>query len=152
MKFVFATAILIVVMGWLIILSYYGTASNGIQPRIHHHMMISYNSSCVLKNNMRMSWFKGVPEQRFFVLSWKNTFTSWWITSKIVDLLTAIDEGLFCCLCVKDVLCIKISWWQGSWGQHEALRGPTGPRWAPCWPHEPCYLGMGHTSVIVDAA
>ena len=18
--------------------------------------------------------------------------------------------------------------------------GPTGPRWAPCWPHEPCYL------------
>ena len=19
--------------------------------------------------------------------------------------------------------------------------GPTGPRWAPCWPHEPCYLG-----------
>ena len=20
--------------------------------------------------------------------------------------------------------------------------GPTGPRWAPCWPHEPCYLGV----------
>ena len=19
--------------------------------------------------------------------------------------------------------------------------GQTGPRWAPCWPHEPCYLG-----------
>ena len=19
----------------------------------------------------------------------------------------------------------------------------TGPRWAPCWPHEPCYLGSG---------
>ena len=19
--------------------------------------------------------------------------------------------------------------------------GPVGPRWAPCWPHEPCYLG-----------
>ena len=19
--------------------------------------------------------------------------------------------------------------------------GPTGPRWAPCWPHDPCYLG-----------
>ena len=25
---------------------------------------------------------------------------------------------------------------QGSWGQ------PTGPRWAPCWPHELCYLGF----------
>ena len=20
--------------------------------------------------------------------------------------------------------------------------GPTGPRWAPCWPHELCYLGV----------
>ena len=28
-----------------------------------------------------------------------------------------------------------------SWGQHGAHLGPTGPRWAPCWPHEPCYLG-----------
>ena len=26
-------------------------------------------------------------------------------------------------------------------GQHGAHLGPTGPRWAPCWPHEPCYLG-----------
>ena len=22
-----------------------------------------------------------------------------------------------------------------------ALLGPVCPRWAPCWPHEPCYLG-----------
>ena len=22
--------------------------------------------------------------------------------------------------------------------------GPTGPRWAPCWPHELCYLGLYH--------
>ena len=29
----------------------------------------------------------------------------------------------------------------GSWGQYEAHLGPTGPRWAVCWPHEPCYLG-----------
>ena len=29
---------------------------------------------------------------------------------------------------------------QGSWGQHGANLGPTGPRWAPCWPHEHCYL------------
>ena len=32
-------------------------------------------------------------------------------------------------------------WQQGSWGQHGAHLGPTGPRWAPCWPHELCYLG-----------
>ena len=24
-----------------------------------------------------------------------------------------------------------------AWGH----LGTTGPRWAPCWPHEPCYLG-----------
>ena len=28
-----------------------------------------------------------------------------------------------------------------SWGQHGAHLGPVGPRWAPCWPHEPCYQG-----------
>ena len=28
-----------------------------------------------------------------------------------------------------------------SWDQHGAHLGPKGPRWAPCWPHEPCYLG-----------
>ena len=29
-----------------------------------------------------------------------------------------------------------------SMGQHGAHLGPTGPRWAPCWPHELCYLGI----------
>ena len=28
-----------------------------------------------------------------------------------------------------------------SWGQHVAHLGPGGPRWAPCWPHKPCYQG-----------
>ena len=23
---------------------------------------------------------------------------------------------------------------------------PVGPRWAPCWPHEPCYQGYGPSS------
>ena len=29
-----------------------------------------------------------------------------------------------------------------SWGQHWAHLDPVGPRWAPCWPHEPCYQGI----------
>ena len=37
------------------------------------------------------------------------------------------------------VFCVP--WQQGSWGQHGAHLGPTRPMWAPCWPHEPCYLG-----------
>ena len=31
--------------------------------------------------------------------------------------------------------------YQSSCGQHGAHLGPVGPRWAPCWPHEPCYQG-----------
>ena len=31
--------------------------------------------------------------------------------------------------------CEWIPWEQGSWDQHGAHLGPTGPRWAPCWPH-----------------
>ena len=38
----------------------------------------------------------------------------------------------------------NISWprKQSSCGQHGAHLGPVGPRWAPCWPHEPCYQGV----------
>ena len=35
------------------------------------------------------------------------------------------------------------------WGQHGAQLGPTGPRWATCWPHEPCYLGSDYISKIL---
>ena len=31
---------------------------------------------------------------------------------------------------------------QSLWGQHGAHLGPVGPRWAPCWSHEPCYQDM----------
>ena len=31
---------------------------------------------------------------------------------------------------------------------HGAHLGPTGPRWAPCWPHELCYLGHCHPERI----
>ena len=38
--------------------------------------------------------------------------------------------------------------YQGSWGQREANLGPTGPRWAPCWPHELCYLGLALSRIF----
>ena len=41
-------------------------------------------------------------------------------------------------------LTVKIPWQQGSWDQHGAHLGPPGPRWAPWWPHELCYLGVRH--------
>ena len=30
-------------------------------------------------------------------------------------------------------------------GQHGAHLGPVGPRWSPCWPHEPCYMVANNT-------
>ena len=47
---------------------------------------------------------------------------------------------LWCLQCISKW--ITGPWWQGSWGQHGAHLGPTGPRWDPCWPHELCYLGI----------
>ena len=35
-----------------------------------------------------------------------------------------------------------------SWGQHGAHLGPVGPRWAPCWPHEPCHQGCFSSTSI----
>ena len=36
----------------------------------------------------------------------------------------------------------------GSWGHHGAHLGPVGPRWSPCWPHEPCYQGKFQYDMI----
>ena len=43
------------------------------------------------------------------------------------------------------------TWQQGSWGQHGAQLGPAGPRWAPSWLHEPCYLGtdVDLTTIVI---
>ena len=37
-----------------------------------------------------------------------------------------------------------------SWGQHGAHLGPVGPRWAPCWPHEPCYQGLAFLLSFIE--
>ena len=39
---------------------------------------------------------------------------------------------------------------QSLWGQHGAHMGPVGPRWAPCWPHEPCYQGSHAVWVVIS--
>ena len=40
---------------------------------------------------------------------------------------------------------------KSSWGQHGTHLGPVGPRWAPCWPYEPCYQGCFGASYIIDS-
>ena len=32
------------------------------------------------------------------------------------------------------------------WGKHGAHLGPVGHKWAPCWPHNPCYQGRQQRS------
>ena len=61
------------------------------------------------------------------------------------------SEGLNCLWCHwsgKVSICSQPRK-QSSWGQHGAHLGPVGPRWAPCWPHKPCYQGTlhGHSSL-----
>ena len=57
-------------------------------------------------------------------------------------------------MCIKDVPCYCLrlsSIFHNSLGQNGAHLGPVGPRWAPCWPHEPCYQGCySSTTLILD--
>ena len=46
---------------------------------------------------------------------------------------------------IFNILSLKASFMWPTWGH----LGPTGPSWAPCWPHEPCYLGRhGYYSLV----
>ena len=38
-----------------------------------------------------------------------------------------------------------------TWDLHGTHLGPTGPRWAPCWPHEPCYQGKA-AKLLLDTS
>ena len=59
-----------------------------------------------------------------------------WLVAKVISQLSLYSNSCSCTM-VKHY----IPWYQGSWGQHGADLGPTGPRWAPYGPHELCYLG-----------
>ena len=50
-------------------------------------------------------------------------------------------------------LCVSLTLFTFYWSipdskVHGANMGPTGPRWAPCWPHELCYLGWLHNQLL----
>ena len=54
-------------------------------------------------------------------------------------------------MCHLGVYC-NCLWWQGSWGQHGVYLVPTGPRWAPYGPREPCYLGTSWFLLAICSA
>ena len=57
------------------------------------------------------------------VYEWQNAW--WWHDMETLSALLTLCEG-------NPLPDSKV---------HGAHLGPTGPRWAPCWPHELCYLG-----------
>ena len=70
----------------------------------------------------------------------------------LVQVMAWCHQGTshYCNQCGQSSLisyCIPMPQWPrlpSSWGQHGAHLGPVGPRWAPCWPHEPCFQRSSH--------
>ena len=60
------------------------------------------------------------------------TFTSWWLDLSFTEVISS-SKRLHVTI---EPITALIVW--PTWG----LPRPPGPRWAPCWPHEPCYLGI----------
>ena len=50
-------------------------------------------------------------------------------------------EDIFKYILLHGNIWILIKKKQSWWDRHGAHLGPVGPRWVPCWPHEPCYQG-----------
>ena len=111
----------------------------------------------VIKNKLLChSQNNGLPLPKFVghILYLHDLFPRW---SQVALLYFRCGEGVFTIslqefaymfvpiypktACVQHVDKEGVPRWQGSWGQHGAHLGPTGPRWAPCWSHELCYLG-----------
>ena len=90
---------------------------------------------------------------KLWVISWvfRRIVILGMYCNKLTDILTWQDlselglHWLFVSygyICHNATRCSKGPWSQGWWGILGSHLGPTGPRWAPCWPHELCYLGM----------
>ena len=53
-------------------------------------------------------------------------------------LITQPDGFRLTATCPDEDLFLIARFMGPTWGH----LGPTGPRWDPCWLHEPCYLGL----------
>ena len=98
--------------------------------------------------NFRNHIKKITKQSRLFLLwkiSWKNFMVHHLLQFILVILQTFLlvdHTGAFTFL-LKIVFksYIKIPVINPDRKVHGANLGPVGPRWAPCWPHEPCYQG-----------
>ena len=77
---------------------------------------------------------------------------SWWNHHSTEDFITLqcyLWEGVkpYMCTLYTIHMILKLTLIASFMGQHGAHLGPTGPRWAPCWPHELCYLGIYYCGI-----
>ena len=70
------------------------------------------------------------------------------MTSQITSQLNCLFRRLFRLTSKQRQQSVLLAHWGVSTGDQTQIAkfvgptwGPPGPRWAPCWPHEPCYQG-----------
>ena len=95
------------------------------------HWLILVPPSCLGSHNARYIMLKSLNIWKYGTIA-----TFWWLDMLATD---SYSQPRY----------------QSSWGQHGAHLGPVGPRWAPCWPHEPCYQGsytrvMSHKHHVIS--
>ena len=89
---------------------------------------------------------------RIWVRTKLNYHRIWVATEKSFEKWVLGPQDTCALYGVNGTVCLSIGCWtvwsiitisliSVSWGQHGVHLGPTGPRWAPRWPHELCYLG-----------
>ena len=100
--------------------------------------------------NMRPTWALTVPDgplvgpMNLDIREGTHFLTNLWCPGVIVlggSISPPTATGLS-----ESVIWLATPWQQGSWDHHGAHLEPTGreagSRWAPCWAHKLCYLGL----------
>ena len=107
---------------------------------------ILYNLTCwhlankVSKERSKNDTFHDILIENKQILSWGK------ITLLVSDRLEKMTA-----VCCRETHLLQQRWtliakFMGpTWGPS----GPTGPSWAPCWPHELCYLGSAAMSSVM---
>ena len=95
--------------------------------------------SCLLTttDSQRDNLFSKVMVLLWTEIIFPNYILKWQLLLRCCFVSFNYDTWTLGCKLVLDVTLIA-----RFMGQHGAHLGPTGPRWAPCWPHELCYLGL----------
>ena len=123
-------------------------SKNGFESvKCGHVVQISMYQSCLLlpvalcgfQAMTTVSSALGGPYSALFFMGLFVPWVNWKVWSGILMGMGSANKRR--CYIVTSPL-IGCFHTQVAWGHHGAPLGPTGSRWAPCWPDEPCHLGF----------